>query len=189
MHLFQAESYETDTNRLYFPNSILGDDILIQIFLSVLRQCSKINFKLDLQSSSFLDISWHIPQVVKLELVPSQSIGMSVSFANGKAVIVGIKQNSMLSEIGDVKIGDILDELNGIHICTATRGRLSSILKLNKNGPITLSVIKAVYGDSKQIFPPIVSLLKQVQIDPDLVKNNSIDGCVMAVSQKKIKSR
>lgn len=165
---------ETSENKLYCKNSILGDDILTEILLSVLRQISKIDFKLKLKAASFLDSSWHIPEVFSFELVPANSIGVSVSFAGEKAVIVDVRQNSILAEIGNVQIGDVLDELNGVHICAATKGRLGSILKINKTQPITVTIIKAVYTDTKKIFPPIVSLLKEIHLDPDSLACRSL---------------
>lgn len=62
----------------YDRNSILGDDILGEIFLSVLLQTSKLNFKLNLRNSSFLDESWQLPRCVALELVPCKNMGISV---------------------------------------------------------------------------------------------------------------
>lgn len=62
----------------YDKNSILGDDILGEIFLSVLLQSSKLNFKLNLRNSSFLDESWQLPECVALELVPCRRLGISV---------------------------------------------------------------------------------------------------------------
>lgn len=52
----------------------------MQILLSVLLQCSKITFKLELKNSysSFLDLSWKIPQVLQLELIPCQNLGLGV---------------------------------------------------------------------------------------------------------------
>lgn len=62
----------------YDKNSILGDNILGEIFLSVLLQSSKLNFKLNLRNCSFLDESWLLPECLALELVPCKSLGISV---------------------------------------------------------------------------------------------------------------
>lgn len=65
-------------NSIYRENSIVGDEILCEILLSVLRQCCKINFKLNSNNTSFLDYSWIMPEVVKIEYVPCDMLGMTV---------------------------------------------------------------------------------------------------------------
>lgn len=64
-----------------------------------------------------------------------------------------------------------MDDLNGVHISHTTKGKLQSIFNLSKGKPINCVIIKAVYTDSKEIYLPIVRILKQVNIDPDLLKN------------------
>lgn len=41
-----------------------------------------MNFKLNLKISSFLDLSWRIPEAINFELVPSENLGLSVRFVN-----------------------------------------------------------------------------------------------------------
>ncbi|GJQ72241.1 hypothetical protein Trydic_g3332 [Trypoxylus dichotomus] len=158
-------------NVVYKENSIVGDEILCEIFLSVLRQCTKINFKLNANNSSFLDLSWSIPELVKLEYVPCDILGMTVSFAGEKAIIMSIQPNSVASESGKIEVGDVLDSLNGVQICSATKGRLRTIFKSCKGRPIVLTIIKAVHSDTKQIYLPIINLLRHVRIDPVVLKN------------------
>lgn len=64
-----------------------------------------------------------------------------------------------------------MDNLNGVHICRAIKGRLQNVLRLNKGQPNTVSIIKAIYADTKETYPPIIALLKQVHIDPDILKS------------------
>ncbi|XP_076275255.1 uncharacterized protein LOC143206542 [Rhynchophorus ferrugineus] len=155
---------------LYSSNSILGDEILSEIFLSVLRQVSKIQFSLDLTNCSFLDTSWYIPEIVTMELVPSKTLGIAVSFCGNKAVIVNIESNGVLAENNKITIGDVLDNLNGTHIDLSCKGRLSSIMKSKKNKPIFVRVAKAVYTDSNEFYQPIENLLRQLKLDVKLNK-------------------
>ena len=41
-----------------------------------------------------------------------------------------------------IEVGDILDELNGIHITTSQRGKLSSIMRKASGQPIVVNIIK-----------------------------------------------
>ncbi|CAH1135690.1 unnamed protein product [Ceutorhynchus assimilis] len=154
----------------YAPSAILGDEILTEIFLSVLRQVANINFSLDLKNSSFLDLSWYIPDVVCTELVPCKTLGIAVSFAGNKAVIVNIQPASVAAEHGNIKIGDILDELNNTHINNSTRGRLKFIMKGNKLKPIKVRIAKAYSKDSGELYGPIKNILKDLKLDLDKIK-------------------
>lgn len=41
-----------------------------------------------------------------------------------------------------IEVGDVLDELNGNHITTSKRGKLSSIMRKASGQPIIINVIK-----------------------------------------------
>ncbi|KAL1495010.1 hypothetical protein ABEB36_010500 [Hypothenemus hampei] len=154
----------------YIPSSILGDDILSEIFLSVLLQVSKINFDLDLKNASFLDVSWFLPEMIDLELVPCKSLGIAVSFTSNRAVIVNVEPNGVAAEDGNVKRGDILDELNNVHINNTSKGRLNMIMRSNKLRPVKIRLIKACYKESGQLYGPIQNLLRDLKIDVEDVK-------------------
>ncbi|XP_015597899.1 uncharacterized protein LOC107269029 [Cephus cinctus] len=143
----------------YEPNSILGDEILGEIFLSVLLQISKLNFKLNLRNSSFLDQSWQLPHCVALELVPCKNLGISVCFTKGKALIVNLEENSVAAEDGKIKIGDVLDEINGNVITTSAKGKLRKIMKKTSGQPITLHIVQYHYKNSDETFGPIANLM------------------------------
>ncbi|CAG2062548.1 unnamed protein product, partial [Timema podura] len=84
---------------VYDPvRSILGDEILGEIFLSVLLQCSRLVFRLNLNNSVFLDECWELPDCLALELVPSKALGICVTFVGGKALVAGIKRTSVAAE-------------------------------------------------------------------------------------------
>ncbi|XP_054000614.1 uncharacterized protein LOC128888039 isoform X1 [Hylaeus anthracinus] len=149
----------------YDKNSILGDDILGEIFLSVLLQSSKLNFKLNLRNSNFLDESWELPECVALELVPCKSLGISVCFTKGKALIVNLDKNSVAAEDDKVEIGDVLDEINGNAITSNTKGQLRKIMRKSMGQPVSLHVIKHRNKATQEIYPPIVYLIKNSGVD------------------------
>ncbi|GLH16124.1 uncharacterized protein GBIM_20481 [Gryllus bimaculatus] len=155
---------------VYDKGCILGDDILGEIFLSVLLQCSRITFKLDISNCAFLDDTWQLPHCEHLEFVPCRSLGISVKFVCGKAVVIGIRSNSVAAEDEKIQIGDILDELNGMYVTLNTRHKLSKVMKKGANRPVTVNIVRAWCNDSDEIFPPIMSLLRHCHIDPDEVK-------------------
>lgn len=70
-------------------------------------------------------------------------------------------------------MGDVLDNLNGIHICAATKGRLESILRVARGQPISIALVKAKYSDTNELFPGIITLLKKVKVDVQAVRNGS----------------
>ncbi|XP_019761017.1 uncharacterized protein LOC109538286 isoform X2 [Dendroctonus ponderosae] len=149
----------------YLPSSILGDEILSEIFLSVLRQVSRIEFPLNLENASFLDLCWYLPEILNLELVPCKTLGLAVSFDENRAVIVNVEPNGVAAENGNIKIGDVLDQLNDVQINNTSKGRLNLIMKSNKPKPVKVRIVKGYCKDSGQIYGPIQILLKNLKID------------------------
>ncbi|XP_076169733.1 uncharacterized protein LOC143147901 [Ptiloglossa arizonensis] len=149
----------------YDKNSILGDDILGEIFLSVLLQSSKLNFKLNLRNSSFLDESWHLPECVALELVPCKSLGISVCFTKGKALIVNLDKNSVAAEDDKIEIGDVLDEINGNVITSNTKGQLRKIMKKSMGQPVCLHIIRHRNKETQEVYTPIMHLIRNSGIE------------------------
>ncbi|XP_012138958.2 uncharacterized protein LOC100874999 isoform X1 [Megachile rotundata] len=149
----------------YDKNSILGDDILGEIFLSVLLQSSKLNFKLNLRNSSFLDESWELPECLFLELVPCKSLGISVCFIKGKALVINLDRNSVAAEDDKVEIGDILDEINGNAITSNTKGQLRKIMKKSVGQPVCLHIIKHRNKKTNELYLPIIHLIRNSGIE------------------------
>ncbi|KAJ8943686.1 hypothetical protein NQ318_015175 [Aromia moschata] len=170
----------------YMSSSIIGDEILSEILLSVLFQLSKIDFTFDLTNSSFLDLTWYVPDLVQLELVPCKSLGLSISFSGERAVIVNVASNSVGAENGNIKIGDVLDKLNDIHITSSCKGRLHTLLRSRKTKPISLVIAKAYNPQSKEFFMPIKTLFKDININCDIVVKQYEDSND-EVSTKKIR--
>lgn len=61
---------------IYEEDSIIGNEILGEIFLSLLYQCSHISFDLKLENASFLDETWQLPIYQQHELVPCMDLGV-----------------------------------------------------------------------------------------------------------------
>ncbi|KAK9502481.1 hypothetical protein O3M35_011254 [Rhynocoris fuscipes] len=160
----QILTHSAHRNSIYSPSSIIGDEILSQLLLSVLLLVSKLEFKLDIDNALFLDTTWHLPKAISLQLVPCTTLGLSIMFVSGKALIINVMQDSVASESGDIMIGDILDTLNGVVLCDSMQGSLVNILRRAAGQPITLYIIKGVLNG--EIYPPILPLLSQASVDP-----------------------
>jgi hypothetical protein len=95
------EDYNDENLRVNYNKngSILGHEILSQIFLSLIQQVSYYEFCFDLKNSSFLDESWQMPQLVMAEFVPCEKLGLTMGFPMGFAVIVDIIENSLAAEL------------------------------------------------------------------------------------------
>lgn len=85
---------------------------------------------------------------------------------------------------GNIKIGDVLDKLNGIHITPSLKGRLSATLKCKKGQPINISAVKAYNHETKEFFLPIRSLLKHLNIDCASVLKQYEEECAEEILPK-----
>ncbi|KAL0278293.1 UNVERIFIED_CONTAM: hypothetical protein PYX00_000150 [Menopon gallinae] len=154
-------------------DSILGNEILGEILLSVLLQCSTMCFKLDISNSKFLDITLTLPHCVYMELVPCSELGVAISFFDDKALVVHVEEKSVAAEDDRIEVGDIVDELNGQILHSGLKGKLSSIMTKGKNKPVLVKLIKARDPESGFIYPPIEVLLHKanIEIHPNLHQN------------------
>ncbi|XP_049950780.1 uncharacterized protein LOC126458033 isoform X1 [Schistocerca serialis cubense] len=152
---------------VYTTGSILSDEIRGEILLSTLMPCSLLNFNLDLDNSSFLDHTWVLPSCITTEFVPCKALGLTLNFVDGRALIMHVKEGSVSAENGLIKTGDILDELNGVHVTNSTRKKLASIMRKSTAKPITVRIIKAFLHEPDIIYPPILTLLLQAHLDPN----------------------
>ncbi|KAG7165618.1 putative RUN domain-containing protein 1 [Homarus americanus] len=83
---------------IYDEESIIGNEILGEIFLSLLYQCSHIDFDLKLENASFLDETWQLPIYQEYELVPCMDLGVFLGHVNGRAVVVKVEEGSVAAE-------------------------------------------------------------------------------------------
>lgn len=77
---------------------------------------------------------------------------------------------------GKIDVGDVLDNLNGVHICSATKGRLNAIFCNNKVKPITVMVIKAINPESQELYQPMIKLLRDVNLDPVALREKRLQN-------------
>lgn len=159
-------------SQFYRENCILGDEILGEILLSVFLQCGTIKFDLDLSNVYFLEATWLLPDVVSFELVPSTSLGLSVTFSEDKAVVVKMDPYGPAAENGQVEIGDVLESINDVHIDSSSRGKLRCLLKKQQSLPIRLTVIKALKeSNNNTLYIPLRKYLLDVNLDILQIQN------------------
>ncbi|XP_011700905.1 PREDICTED: uncharacterized protein LOC105457762 isoform X2 [Wasmannia auropunctata] len=175
----------------YNLKSILGDDILREILLSVLLQCGKFNFKLNLRNAAFLDDTWLMPRCVALELVPCKSLGISVCFTNDKALIVNVHEKSVAAEDNKVEIGDVLDEINENVINGDSKGKLRKIMRKASGQPVMLHIIKHYTKKSRELYEPIVHLIKNSGVESlmPLIQISRLDQVEEATKKSQISNK
>ncbi|XP_064643376.1 uncharacterized protein LOC135497487 [Lineus longissimus] len=141
--------------------SIIGNEILSEIFLSLLHEIGEITFKLNLKNCTFLDETWVIPIYRSYEFVPCKDLGILVQYISDRVVVERVDSGSVAEEDGKIQPGDILDELYGEPLRNVKKGKMPGLLKQNQGFPVYLSVVKCHMPDGS-IFPPVVKLLRQV---------------------------
>lgn len=153
----------------YHPeHSILGNEILSEIFISLLFEITEIRFLLNLKNSSFLDETWMLPVYKDYELVPCDDIGMTVQYLVGRTLVRNVVPGSVAEEDGKIGCGDVLDELFGISLRDATKTKVQLILRQNNGWPIRLAVTKCHTSDGC-IYPPIEELMILANMNRDQV--------------------
>lgn len=170
MHIpFQLLIHSCDYGQVYSRNSIIGDEILCEILISVLLLASRFQFNFDLSNSRFLDNTWLLPYTKRIEFVPCKELGLSLVFVNSKAIAVEIQSGSIAAEDDQIEVGDVLDELNGFTIIARLQGCLGTILKKSAGQPVTVCIIKAVYKNG--VYPPLYPLLRQAGLNPSDIES------------------
>ncbi|XP_052791262.1 uncharacterized protein LOC128225215 [Mya arenaria] len=147
----------------YSGGSILGDEILLEIFSSLLLELQPIEFKLQLKNSSFLDITWELPVYKQYELVPSDDLGLDIRTVKGYPLITQVDANSVAGEDNKVMVGDVLDEMCGDCLRGVGKSGVYFIFNQHENQPIQLCVIKGHYSDGS-VYGPIRRLLQTCDI-------------------------
>ncbi|XP_052830320.1 uncharacterized protein LOC106869617 [Octopus bimaculoides] len=148
--------------------SILGNEILSEIFISLLFEITEIKFLLNLKNASFLDETWDLPVYKEYELVPCDDIGMTVQYLSGRTLVISVVPGSVAEEDGKVGCGDVLDELFGISLRNANKSKVQQILRQNRGWPIRLSVNKCLKDN--HIYGPIEELLTLANLQRDQIK-------------------
>lgn len=63
-----------------------------------------------------------------------------------------------------------------MYICAATKGRLASIFRNTKKQPVHVTIVKAVNSATNELFPPMIKLLKEVDLDPIAIREKRISA-------------
>ncbi|XP_075531051.1 uncharacterized protein LOC142564092 isoform X1 [Dermacentor variabilis] len=151
---------------MYNPSdSILGNEILAEILLSLLHEVDKIPFSITLRNATFLDETWHLGLYQSFEFVPCDTLGISIGFAAGVPVVTQVDEGSVAGEDDKMQVGDVLDDLYGEALKGRKRGTISTLLDHFKGMPVYLSVIKSYQSDGTP-YPPVAHLLKRLRISP-----------------------
>uniref|UniRef100_A0A1B6F5G7 RUN domain-containing protein n=1 Tax=Cuerna arida TaxID=1464854 RepID=A0A1B6F5G7_9HEMI len=164
---------------VYGRESVLGSDILAQILMSVVLLPSRLQFKLDTDNSRFLDDAWLLPTVRRLTFVPTDQLGISLTFVDGKAIAVEVLPDSVASEDEQVEVGDVLDELNSVVIIAGLQGCMGQVLRKSAGHPITAYVIKAKHKGT--LYGPLVPLLRRAGLSTTQV----LSGSISSISESK----
>jgi len=182
----QVLARERKVYSYYTMSSIIGDEILREMFMSLLDHCRKIKFELDLENSMFLDETWELPKMIHLELVPCDRLGLSILFADSRAVIVKIEENSVASERSEIQVGDIVDTLNDYFVNINLQGQFGFIIRKHYGQPVRLSILKTVSGGN--VYPPFIKMLAHTDLDLDVLKNRDSINTIEDKTKKKSES-
>ncbi|KAL5019334.1 hypothetical protein ScPMuIL_005056 [Solemya velum] len=154
----------------YEPSeSILGNEILTEIFLSLLHELKELSFSLDLKNASFLDDSWILPEYKQYEFVPCKEFGVEISTVNSYHVVLNVARGSVAGEDGKICAGDVLDEMCGDTLRGLSRSSVLSLFHKNMKKPMDLAVAKLYNVDGVK-FRPIACLLRLIDRDPNKLK-------------------
>lgn len=147
---------------VYSPSdSILGNEILAEILLSLLYEVDKVTFTFRLRNASFLDTTWQLGVYKAFEFVPCTDMGLSVGFASGHAVVTHVQEGSVAAEDDQVQVGDVLDELYGEAMNGRRRGTISALLSHFEGLPVYASFVKSCLPD-RSPYPPVADLLRSL---------------------------
>ncbi|XP_054702617.1 uncharacterized protein LOC129214646 isoform X5 [Grus americana] len=140
-------------------SSILGNEDLLEPFLSLLLVVTEMDFSLDLQNCSFLDESWLLPVCITYETVPCRVLGMVLRYVDGRVFVTEVLPESQ-AEVDEVVLaGDILDEINGCSLRNAYSGQAGAVLQKLKGQPLSLRLLRWRWHDGG-IYEPLLPYLK-----------------------------
>ncbi|XP_042658482.1 uncharacterized protein LOC116964051 isoform X2 [Tyto alba] len=140
-------------------SSILGNEDLLEPFLSLLLVVTEMDFSLDLQNCSFLDESWLLPVCITYETVPCRALGMVLRYVDGRVFVTEVLPKSQ-AEVDEVVLaGDILDEINGCSLRNAYSGQAGAVLQKLKGQPLSFRLLRWRWHDGG-VYEPLLPYLK-----------------------------
>ncbi|KAI0210733.1 hypothetical protein LSAT2_004478 [Lamellibrachia satsuma] len=150
--------------------SIIGHEILGEIFLSLLYEIGEIRFQLKTQNASFLDDTWILPVYKQYEFVPCTKLGIHVQHVDGHVLTMKVDEGSIAEEDEKICPGDVLVELFGEPLKRVAMGKIGSQLRGNLGSPINLAIVKCRQADNS-LFPPIAEMLRKCDNNASSVKH------------------
>ncbi|XP_078728800.1 uncharacterized protein LOC144944490 [Lampetra fluviatilis] len=146
----------------YEPDSsIIGNEDMLEPFLSLVNAAAQLSFNLELEVSTFLDESWLLPVRHVYEFVPCKELGALLYYVNGRALVAQLTAGTYVAEDGRLTLGDVIDEINGVSIHNSAKGQALSLLRKARGEPVVLTVTKRVGRDGK-VFPPLKSYYRRL---------------------------
>ncbi|KAM9639932.1 uncharacterized protein ACIBXB_014058 isoform 2-T2 [Morphnus guianensis] len=146
--------------QFYDPvSSILGNEDLLEPFLSLLLVVTEMDFSLDLQNCSFLDESWLLPVCITYETVPCRALGMVLRYVDGRVFVTEVLPESQVEVDEVVLAGDILDEINGCSLRNAYSGQAGAMLQKLKGQPLSFRLLRWQWHDGG-VYEPLLPYLK-----------------------------
>ncbi|XP_074745113.1 uncharacterized protein LOC141952017 [Strix uralensis] len=140
-------------------SSILGNEDLLEPFLSLLLVVTEMDFSLDLQNCSFLDESWLLPVCITYETVPCRALGMVLRYVDGRVFVTEVLCESQADVDEVVLAGDILDEINGCSLRNAYSGQAGAMLQKMKGQPLSFRLLRWRWHDG-EVYEPLLPYLK-----------------------------
>ncbi|KAK7112157.1 uncharacterized protein [Littorina saxatilis] len=143
--------------------SILRDDILTEIFLSLLEEVQRITFRLNLKNASFLDETWELAELRDFEFVPCDVLGIQFQSVDEHLIVTEVEKGGVAAEDNKVQVGDIVDEMFGHCLKGARKSKVKELFQLYRGIPVYASFIKAKdsYG---HIHRHVSKLLRKADI-------------------------
>ncbi|XP_071106513.1 uncharacterized protein [Haliotis cracherodii] len=158
----------------YDPHrSILGNEILAEILMSLLKEVKGMTFRLLLKNASFLDISWEMPVYREYEFVPCDVLGIHFQEVNSYLLVVDVEAEGVAGEDGKVSPGDVMDDMFGESLRGVKRGKVQDLFHQYRGLPVYAGFVKSVDAHG-QIFRPITKLLRQLDMDPQAILNETL---------------
>lgn len=157
----------------YSYNTVIGDEILSEILISLLLELAEVTFHLKIHNSSFLDKTWELPIYKNFEFVPCGDLGLNVQQVQEYFIVKSIKPGSVAEEDGKIGPGDVIDELYSFALTPLSLPNVHKLMARHKGLPVYVGVIKLCDRAGKY-FPPIVRLLEEINIDPRTLQKEKV---------------
>ena len=90
---------------LYDPlTSLFTNEDSREFILGVFSLLAHMEFDLKIRNASFLDETWELPGFRQIELVPSNDLGLTIRYVQGRAVVVDLDIHGVAAEDDKVQV-------------------------------------------------------------------------------------